>query len=711
MREKYIWRWTLVAIGVVIFGLVLLNRLPEGYQVAAGDFYQLNDARNISDRFFYLWFSQAHGGLFNQLFIGGPYYWLLSIFTSNGVSLAWTSAISTFVFLFCSFWSADQGLRILGLRSVRVRLAASFLYTFNLFTLTIFTYSWGYSPHMLLYIFSPLLIANFLAFLFDGEWPKLYWWAVWSVLSLASFSNVGFLLSLLLVEFGLFLATLLIKPVLPTLKRYLWLLVLQIVCVGPVLWPNFITQRSFVAHLTNAASIGGDVINNFIAGTSSSPLNAVRFVMDYWRFPYTTIDSTQNIISAWPAVWHYVAIMPCLVVLFYLYRRVQKRQPFQKFESVVLIVALGLIVLVTRIGWPFASFNRWFYTATSGLFRSPDKLFVLLPFFLVLLFAFALNRSKAIRNNLVYLLLAFCLLWQLVPWLSGGVRAKLLLPNPVNGNQTAVQIPRDYFKLQPIINSDSEPGSIVSLPYSVTGSINWSKYPAWHFEGADIIHQLFTRDYVSANSYDNPQYETQFTFKQINEERLDQSDLLIGLQKFGARYVIWHKDAPEFWINSSMHIKILLDALVRDGSLIIQQDSESLILYQLRSDLITPIITATGGQARAEYQKINPTKYVVQLKNVLQPVELVFRQSFDSQWRISGPIQASHQMYDQYSNVWTVSRDQLLSSGVDVTENPDGSVSGQLTLNYGPQKVFNLSIILSFALLMIAAVRLFHERR
>jgi hypothetical protein len=78
-----------------------------------------------------------------------------------------------------------------------------------------------------------------------------------------------------------------------------------------------------------------------------------------------------------------------------------------------------------------------------------------------------------------------------------------------------------------------------------------------------------------------------------------------------------------------------------------------------------------------EFKKINPTRYLVEVKNSQQPFFLVFWQRFSPNWEISIP--AFHFPVNNFANGWLIEK--------------EGDFS--LELNYLPQKRFYQGLILT----------------
>jgi len=126
-----------------------------------------------------------------------------------------------------------------------------------------------------------------------------------------------------------------------------------------------------------------------------------------------------------------------------------------------------------------------------------------------------------------------------IPFYIGGIPTYLSHENE-KGYKYTIQIPSEYYTIEKIVNKDDKQLSIISLPYSVVNSLNWANYPKWHFVGHDVLHLLYNKYYISANTYDHPALETNLSFKEYNEaNRIDKYKFLKILQKFSGKYIYY----------------------------------------------------------------------------------------------------------------------------------------------------------------------------
>jgi len=107
---------------------------------------------------------------------------------------------------------------------------------------------------------------------------------------------------------------------------------------------------------------------------------------------------------------------------------------------------------------------------------------------------------------------------------------------------------------------------------------------------------------------------------------------------------------------------------------------------------------SAGQQATIlSYQKLNPSRYKINVQNTGKPITLIFNSTFDKKWSISTKeftLRSQHFLANGYSNGWYIETPELF----------DGS-EYELEIEYSPQKVADISLYLS--LFTIATILLY----
>ena len=66
------------------------------------------------------------------------------------------------------------------------------------------------------------------------------------------------------------------------------------------------------------------------------------------------------------------------------------------------------------------------------------------------------------------------------------------------------------------------------------------------------------------------------------------------------------------------------------------------------------------SEVEIEHIKVNPSKYIVSVKNAFDPFDLVFSESFNDKWTVKGDSveSTSHKQVNGYANMWTINPDK-----------------------------------------------------
>jgi len=173
----------------------VINKIPQGSFVAGGDFYQVINPENNYGRYFYTWINQNGQGSFNPLFVTYPFYLIIGMMGLLGASSSFIAGIYLFIILYFSYLSFFLGIRyIVPNISKEIRIFLSLIYALNNFTVTIFTHSWGFNHHFLIYAALPLLIGIFHKILFSKKIELRYLVILMMILSVGFmvFNNLAF---------------------------------------------------------------------------------------------------------------------------------------------------------------------------------------------------------------------------------------------------------------------------------------------------------------------------------------------------------------------------------------------------------------------------------------------------------------------------------------------------------------------------------------
>ena len=735
---KFILLHNMVIALFVLVGFVF-NSFPADSFIAGGDFYQFINQENTLHRYFYTWFNESGQGQYSPIFVSFAYYLLQIIAVQIGVTNGLMISFILTCFLLFSYYSFFISTYILDLNiKYRERIVFSLLYSMNLFSFSILTYTWGFSHHFLVYIFIPLLLSIFYRTIRYGGFINYSIYSLIILISIVSYSNVAFLVALFFVQAISIIPILFYRKRFRYIKRLIISFLLQTFLTSFILIIFYLSYKYQVDNITNS-----QILNplSWVKSNSSGVLNSFNLVMGEWNFPNTR-DIRFNVYQQYFIFSSILTLVPILIIILSNIRKTKK----SIYECFLWSGFLLLTLLTVRLSSPFEVLNSLFYTYTLGLFRSPDKLFTFYPYFVITLALFGYYK---IKWNYKYLLLPL-LLAPSIFFIIGGIENFMSkkVTSTLDGYQYryTTQMPQEYYDIQAKYFSEADPTSttIVSLPFSVVNSINWVNYPKWHYVGNDVTRFLWNKNQIIANTYDHPVLENKFSFKEFNANKIGSKEELLWLiQKFSGEYIIFHKDISDKWLNKSQYIKGKIYELQESQDLIKLEDNDYFTLYKLADKNLYPVIYSEN--ANIDFYRINPTKYKISIQNIKSDTYIRFNQSFNKLWNLYSsqdqkecdqlknyninsfktteckfdrkffegeelsylwkqPVfEDSHQLVYDYANQWTIDP-EYIKANFDKSyykENPDGSIDIELTLYFKPQSYFYLGIIISGTTLIL----------
>lgn len=601
--------------------------------IAWWDFFWISDILGNIDRYLYMRINQTWQGAFNTIISSWPWFFFLSLFQHIWIrdnNLVYIHILFILIFSFISFYICAW---LFFNESQRFsKIVWSIAYIFNNLVGIIFSFTWGYTHHFLFYIFLPILF--WLTYKIYSDWNNrrfiLYW--IFLFLSIIWYNNFAFFILLsflqfLLVVILIFLWHLKIKNIIiPSIVIFF----MSVILLGSFFYPIIQNILESYNSIVNTQAFWWDA-NWWIVATSSNFINSFNLSLD-----------KRNFSNFFGVIY---IIIPLLIVL--------KGKIKKNILWALIILFLIFLLLSVRAYWPFYQFALWFYKLPLvNSFRSPDKIFIVLPLIYSLLVTGFLQKKNKIINFLI-LIMILVIPFKIYSWEIDKI---LSTPNE-NNFKYKVNIPQEYYNIQSILNSGLKNSSIISLPYHVNISLNWSEYPKRNFLWHDILYLLYKKRYISANTYDHPNLETKLSRKEINDNPYStNNDLIKNINKFGWEYIIYHKDIAPYqsFLNKKIH------NLVSDSKdLILLTWNDYFDLYKIKDKYIRSIIWLNDNFSLI-YSKINPTKYYITIKWVTWSTSLSFLQSFHNERKLfpdnTNKLKSNCQniqSYNSYTESWS----------------------------------------------------------
>lgn len=676
------YKWEVIGFFLLAL-VVLVNVFPTGYIILGADILQPIHMAEHYVHFHYEWLGRV------SLFYG-IFYFLDSLGISDTAQISWYLGI----FLFASYFSFLSFCSILFPQSTRLaRVVTALFYATNLYTLYIFTATWGYTHYQIVYAFLPVVTGLYIRSLEKKGAIDIVSLLIVVFLCSSSYGNPAFALSFGIYFFFLTLALFLFRIVdfsKGTVKSLVAIIfgafLVNIYWILPLL-PQL---RGGIAGVYSSEFVD---LTERLAKTSNAIFDTIRLLPTseqnrYFptNFPYTRIAWLKQPLLG-------LAFLPFFIALIGWIQRRYLSSREQRLYTVFLSVFVVFTVLVARVRFPFETLNSFLFQLPGlNTLRGWDKLATITPFLLsvlILLFFISIQAKRYARiifGGFFLLLIVLAL-----PFYVGGLQTKMsyiLSGQKVKDFRSAkqsalVKIPDAYESIAPLLNADPSESKISMLPYSPGSSVGRVNLPTWKVNGPHPANSLYNKKYIELYNDYLPGWifakdfeKTEYDPKWITE--------LYGL--LGIKYIFYHKDAKVESIESLVTAKSYLE---QSGQINKISDNDSFSLYQLNEAYLFPYLyTAPVAPVvpfspqglvlvvehlRAEitplqYERINPMKVVFKVTGSLPAGTALFlNEKYDPLWRaeyISSDGKHSPLQRDtgiQYANVWKVGEN--LSAG------------------------------------------------
>lgn len=579
--------FTIFLLPVLVIGwATYVNRFPQGYIFSGGDFSQPLNLQENFRRFFYVWNNRitapAEGGFFS--WFSATSFYFLDYYLPGRLGLNDTQILS---FVFFSFFSLNYLSFLLATyiffpgRDKVLRAMLSLNYSLNFTTLYFFTYSWGFSHIVLLYVFIPILTATFLSALIQKKLSYALLFIIFLLLSAPSYTNSAFAVGLALF---LFLA-LLFFSLMGLIRwgfRQLGLLLLMVFGGLSVLSYWLLPTSVFVAEGLHSLSNGLFDLKGWLNAQSANVLSIFTGTPHYASYYPFHYENTLLSLFAFAPIFFF-----CLSLIKSKNDGDKKRT---KFLFVFSLLFLIFSFLVKKTMPPFADLSLLVYRLPFLLtLRSYEKTAIFLPFIIFLAIFIFLRPLSGKKKFLASLILSLFLI-SARPFFLGGIQTKYGISIPLSKDYTSadysllVKIPYDYQKLSGVSNSNKTDTRIQSMPYGVLNSVLWVNYPKWKLIGSDPTEAFFHKNILFSNS--STFLQRDWNMPQFFLESFYSPEWYIKmLPYFGVSEVLYHKDVdPYFYRKTSP----LMGQIQKGGYLTPLADSEMATLYGLKEENILP---------------------------------------------------------------------------------------------------------------------------
>lgn len=391
------------------------------------------------------------------------------------------------------------------------------------------------------------------------------------------------------------------------------------------------------------------------------------------------------------------------------------------------IAILG-ILLAKQEDYPFPHLYLWLYHHFPGFnaYREASKFYMLIALgYSVLIGAFVDWLWKNWREKkwqvygkyLLTFFIASIFLWNAKSLITGEI-GRLFIP---------VKLPSDYKILADFLNNDHQFSRILWFP----------AYSKWSFFNND--HPNYTLYY---NAYEwflefkkNPAYRVHiYNTAKIapdlpwNLDLLNQSFSDNFLDITNTKYIIvppQYKDTPDddMFLGTSINDRPFIINLFDHLTFIkkINIGTKDMVVYENFN--YKPLIYITGMMDNVyksipykavNYQYVNATEYLVEIKNISKPIYLNFNNSYAKDWTLDlgdrhylpnkDHLQTNMQFNAFYINPTEITKNYDKKF---YTKNTDGSINLKLKLYYKPQELVNIGAYISLVTFLAVLTYLF----
>lgn len=678
--KLYTWakkqKWLLLG-GLALGWAVAINHFPAGYIILGGDVLQ---PINLDEKFqflYYEWFGRA------SLFYGFFYLLDISGVTSTG-QLSWYVG----VFLFGSYVSFLLFCRLLFPQTSQWLVAGmSLFYATNVYTLYVFTSTWGFTGYQILYVFIPVLTGLYMKALETRKSGFMFLFLVATFIASMSFGNPAFALSLGIYFFLLTVALFASRFTsfdLDATKRIGFLVVGVFLLNTYWILPLFPQLRSGITEVYTSEFVD---LTERLRETSNTIYDTIRLLPTSeqnryypYNFPYVSLAWMKQIVF-------YLTFVPFFLVLVGWIQRKYQMKREKKLYAVFFSLFTVFIVLVARVRFPFETLNSFLFQLPGlNTLRGWDKMAILTPFLLSVLLLLSLGVLQRKKYFLgVFVAFGFVAFLLVLPFYAGGIQTELsyiLSGNKKKDFRTAnysalVKIPEPYHALADTFRNDMSESKVTMLPFSAGSSVGRVNLPEWKVNGPHPAHALYVKKYIELNDYYLGKwlFAKEFEKSEYNPEWIMDLFGLIGIE-----YILYHHDAKP---KSLEKFELARQYLEEEGAIHPLTKNDSFTLYRIDKQYLFPRVYTNPDAlvleprvnglsekvhifrdtlAPMRYERVNAKEMTVSVESLASDQFIFLNEQYDPLWRAEYVSPAGKRSLlkrndsVKYANAWKVDK-------------------------------------------------------
>lgn len=421
-----------------------------------------------------------------------------------------------------------------------------------------------------------------------------------------------------------------------------------------------------------------------------------------------------------------------LLIGLYFYKNYLKSSEKKVFIFLFISFLISLFLFTVNVG-PLKEFFIWFGNVPGfAMFRNfYDKFAMGYIFLYALIITFCLliiRRKFKNYYKFINLLILIVIIVNFFP-ASQIINAPLWTTKNVYKN---VELPIEYLSLIEFIKTNIQPTSnILSFPFNIASYaiINENKSNNFYI-GTSPVKILSGVNDLSGN-FSFPSHAS----REINSYILKRDYVALNsfLQKYNINYILYTKNIPEQIRKSYLFEK---ESLIKQDKDLIEAITKEKIYvspngnYELYSTRMT---SALFNSKNLSFQKINPTKYKLVVKNLKSKQDLIFLESYHNGWKLY-PVENTyfnienekkffekdelffffreplfedtHSEYGIYGNKWILDSSLIKSkfNKLFYKQNKDGSIDLEMIMYFRPQLYFYLGVVITLITLITSAI-------
>lgn len=586
----------------ILLWVTFVNSFPQGYTFSGGDFSQALNISQIFSNFFYVWGNRicvfGEGGFFpwyNSVSFYFIFYRLPEFFGLNNTNIL---SYILFLFLLLSYLSFLFSIKLLFKNNNKaINALFSLCYALNLTTLYFYTFIWGFSHQIIIYIFIPVLTALFIKFIETCELNYMLGFLLFLFLSIPAYGNPAFFVALCFFLSLIFLGLILVRHIKFDLRFLKAVLILVLLALG-VLSCWLLPLLVFVKSGFKSITVGAFALKSWLDMQSTDILSIFLNVpsrKEYFPFKY---DNGFSIM---------LSFLPILGIGLALMIKTKKAR-YNFYKVIFAFIYVLFVFLLKKTYPPFSQLSLWIFNIPFfTVLRSYEKLAVFMPY-IILVMLYVLALDVCTKKNMRLLAFSVFLLFIIpAPFFKGGVLQKYSVAfsekdNYKNADYSyLVKIPDEYKGLSKIAEEDLTDSKVLSLPYSVINSVGWVNYPKWKLVGVDPVQNFHGKPTVQANSFNSNLSGWNYGLS-WNEIDTRSSGWIIPLSGLlNAKYIIYHKDVATTFLNKTTE---KIKYLKKQGLVRLLLDNEMYSFYEVSSIYFRPHIY-TVSNAKIVFGKLD----------------------------------------------------------------------------------------------------------